>query len=41
MNREEFSTLVSTTLEDVVRFAEEKAGQKLRKRTAVTVWTGV
>jgi hypothetical protein len=30
MNREEFSTFVMTTLDEVVRFAEEKAGQKLR-----------
>ena len=29
MNRKEFSTFVSQILEDVVQFAEEKAGQKL------------
>jgi hypothetical protein len=29
MNREQFSTFVSTVLEDVIQFAEEKAGQKL------------
>lgn len=34
MNREEFSTLVSTALEDAVEFAEEKAGQKLLRRLA-------
>jgi hypothetical protein len=39
MNREEFSTFVSTTLEDVVQFAEEKAGQKL-PRTFAFQWSG-
>jgi hypothetical protein len=29
MNREEFSNLVSMTIEEVVQFAEEKAGEKL------------
>src|ERR1035438_7531391 len=29
MNRAEFSTFVSTTIEEVIQFAEEKAGQKL------------
>jgi len=32
MNREEFSTFVSTALEDAVQFAEEKAGQKLPRK---------
>jgi hypothetical protein len=39
MNREEFSTFVSTTLEDVVLFAEEKSGQKL-PRTFAFQWLG-
>jgi len=39
MNREEFSTLVTTTLEEVVRFAEEKAAQKL-PRKFVFQWLG-
>jgi hypothetical protein len=39
MNREEFSIFVSTTLEDVVQFAEEKAGQKL-PRTFAFQWLG-
>jgi hypothetical protein len=39
MNREEFSTFVSTALEDVVQFAEEKAGQKL-SRTFAFQWLG-
>jgi hypothetical protein len=39
MNREEFTTFVSTTLEDVIRFAEEKAGQKLPRRFAFQ-WLG-
>jgi hypothetical protein len=39
MNREEFSTFVSTVLEEVIRFAEEKAGQKLPRRFAFQ-WLG-
>src|SRR5215469_2882567 len=39
MYREEFSTFVSQTLEDVVQFAEEKAGQKL-PRTLAFQWLG-
>lgn len=35
MNREEFSTLVSMTLEEVAQFAEEKAGQKLPRKFAL------
>jgi hypothetical protein len=35
MNREEFSTFVSTALEEVVEFAEEKAGQKLPRKFAL------
>ena len=35
MNREEFSTLVSMTLEEVAQFAEEKAGQKLPRNFAL------
>lgn len=34
MNREEFSTIVSTALEDAVQFAEEKAGRELPRRFA-------
>lgn len=34
MTREEFSTFVSTTLEDVLQFAEEKAGEKLPRKLA-------
>lgn len=39
MDLEEFSTFVSTALEDVVQFAEEKAGQKL-PRTFAFQWFG-
>ena len=39
MNREQFSTFVSTVLEDVIQFAEEKAGQKLPRRFAFQ-WLG-
>lgn len=39
MNREEFSSFVSTVLEDVIQFAEEKAGQKLPRRFAFR-WLG-
>ncbi len=39
MNREEFSTLVSMALEEVVQFAEEKAGQKLPRKFALQ-WLG-
>jgi hypothetical protein len=39
MNREDFSAFVSTTLEEVVRFAEEKAGQKLPRKLAFQ-WLG-
>jgi hypothetical protein len=39
MNREEFSTLVSMTLEEVAQFAEEKAGQKLPRKFALQ-WSG-
>ena len=39
LNREQFSTLVSTVLEDVIQFAEEKAGQKLPRRFAFQ-WLG-
>jgi hypothetical protein len=39
MNREKFSTFVSTVLEDVIQFAEEKAGQKLPRRFAFQ-WLG-
>src|SRR5260370_13444550 len=39
MNREEFSSFVSRALEDVVQFAEEKAGQKL-PRTFAFQWLG-
>ena len=39
MNREEFSTFVSTALDEVVQFAEEKAGQKL-PRTFAFQWLG-
>ena len=39
MNREDFSTFVSATLEEIVRFAEEKAGQKL-PRTFAFQWLG-
>ena len=39
MNREEFFSLVSTTLEVVIQFAEEKAGQKL-PRTLAFQWLG-
>lgn len=39
MNREEFSAFVSTALEDVAQFAEEKAGQKLPRRFAFQ-WLG-
>ena len=38
MNREEFSTFVSQILEDVVQFAEEKAGQKLPGIFAFSGW---
>ena len=34
MNREKFSAVVSTAVEDAVQFAEEKAGQKLPRRFA-------
>jgi hypothetical protein len=37
MNREEFSSSVSTALEDAIQFAEEKAGQKL-PRTIAFQW---
>jgi hypothetical protein len=39
MNREEFSTFVTATLEEVVRFAEEKARKKLRRKF-VFQWSG-
>jgi hypothetical protein len=39
MNREEFSGFVSTALEEVIQFAEEKAGQKLPRRF-VFQWLG-
>jgi hypothetical protein len=39
MNREEFSTLVSATLENVAQFAELKAGQKLPRKFAFQ-WSG-
>jgi hypothetical protein len=39
MNREEFSKFVSKVLEDVIQFAEEKAGQKLPRRFAFQ-WLG-
>jgi hypothetical protein len=39
MNREEFSTFVSAVLEDVVLFAEEKAGRKLPRAFAFQ-WLG-
>src|ERR1700723_1093760 len=39
MNREQFSTFISTVLEDVIQFAEEKAAQKLPRRFAFQ-WLG-
>jgi hypothetical protein len=34
MNRKEFSTFVSSALEEAIEFAEEKAGQKLPRMLA-------
>ena len=39
MNREQFSTFVSTLLEDVIQFAEDRAGQELPRRFAFQ-WLG-
>lgn len=39
MNREEFSIVVSTALEEAVKFAEEQAGQKLPRKFALQ-WLG-
>jgi hypothetical protein len=39
MTREEFSTVVSTALEDAIQFAEEEAGRKL-PRTFAFQWLG-